>query len=117
VRITTHDPRRSILEGVFARGDRRLGAVVLEAWKRGARLDGWDETYRHDAWQQAFAATGIDPDWYAHRERPFDEILPWDHIGLHMRRGFLEESYDDLFRTLGSSRPGSTGARPLTVIG
>lgn len=114
-RITTHDPRRSILEGVFARGDRRLGAVVYEAWKRGARLDGWDECYRDDIWQAAFAATGIDPDWYAHRERSFDEILPWDHIGLHMRRGYLEESYDGMFPTIGVSKPSAGVSLPIVA--
>ncbi len=105
VRITTHDPRRSILEGVMSRGDRRLGAVILEAWRRGARLDGWDECYRDELWQQAFEATGIKPAFYAQRERRFDEILPWDHIGLHMRRGYLEESYDDMFGRVGVEKP------------
>jgi radical SAM family uncharacterized protein len=113
VRITTHDPRRSILEGVFARGDRRLGKVVYEAWKRGARLDGWDECYRDDIWQAAFATTGVDPAWYAHRERSFDEILPWDHIGLHMRRGYLEESYSGMFETIGADRPAAGVSLPV----
>ncbi|MGE0479995.1 MAG: TIGR03960 family B12-binding radical SAM protein [Phycisphaerae bacterium] len=113
VRITTHDPHRSILEGVFARGDRRLGGVVLEAWRRGARFDGWDETYNDRIWQDAFAASGVDPAFYAHRERSYDEILPWDHIGLHMRRGFLEESYDDMFATIGGSRPAASRALPV----
>ena len=105
VKITTHDPQRSILEGVFARGDRRLGQVVYEAWKRGARFDGWDECYRDELWQEAYMTTGIDPAFYAHRERAFDERLPWDHIGLHMRRGYLEESYEDMFETIHSKKP------------
>lgn len=113
VRITTHDPHRSILEGVFARGDRRLGAVVHAAWKRGARFDGWDETYNDRVWQEAFEACGIDPAFYAHRERGYDEILPWDHIGLHMRRGFLEESYEDMFATIGGARPAVGAALPV----
>lgn len=105
VRVTTHSPERSILEAVFARGDRRLGVVILEAWRRGARFDGWDETFRNDLWQDAYAATGIDPDWYAHRERAFGELLPWDHIGLHMRRGYLEEGYDEMFQTIRVTKP------------
>lgn len=105
VRIVTHDPQRSILEGVFARGDRRLGKVILEAWRRGARFDGWDETYNDTLWQAAFEATGVDPAWYAHRERPLDEILPWDHIGLRIGRPFLESGYEDLFAQIGASRP------------
>lgn len=104
VRITTHDPRRSILEGVFARGDRRLGRVILEAWRRGARFDGWDECYRDELWQQAYAATAIDPAYYAHRERRSDERLPWDHIGLHMSRSYLEKSYEDMFVQVGGRK-------------
>jgi hypothetical protein len=117
VKISMPDPRRSILEGVFARGDRRLGAIVHEAWKRGARLDGWDECYRDEIWQDAFAATGIDPAWYAHRERRYDEILPWEHIGLHMRRGFLEEGYDEMFTTIGVGKPAAGVSRSLPVVG
>jgi radical SAM family uncharacterized protein len=104
VRIRTHDAQRSVLEAVFARGDRRLGPLVYEAWKRGARFDGWDEIFDNSLWQEAYAATGVDPDFYAHRERSFDELLPWDHIGLHMRRAYLEKSYDDVFARLGASR-------------
>ncbi|MEP0847667.1 MAG: TIGR03960 family B12-binding radical SAM protein [Phycisphaerae bacterium] len=105
VTIKTHDPQRAILEAVFARGDRRLGAVIHEAWRRGARFDGWDECYNDAIWQQAYAATGVDPDWYAHRERRFDEALPWDFIGLHMRRSYLEDAYDDVFKKVGAARP------------
>jgi len=105
VRIMMHDPQRSILEAVFARGDRRLGPVIHEAWRRGARFDAWDETYDDRIWQDAFEATGVDPAWYAHRERSFDEILPWDHIGLHMRREYLQKSYDDVFEKVGISKP------------
>lgn len=97
VSIKTHDPRRSVLEAVFARGDRRLCRLVYEAWRRGARFDAWDEVYDDSRWQEAYAATGIDPAWYAHRERGYDEALPWEHVGLHMRRAFLEKSYDDMF--------------------
>jgi len=117
VKITTHDPHRSILEGVFARGDRRLGAVILEAWKRGARFDGWDETYRNDIWVDSFQACRVDPAFYAHRERAADEILPWDHIGLHMSRGYLEKSYEDMFKTIKMDKPSATLSRGLPVIG
>jgi radical SAM family uncharacterized protein len=116
VRIVTHDPERSILEAVFARGDRRLAPVIHEAWKRGARFDGWDETFRNEIWLDAYMATGIDPDWYAHRERRPDELLPWDHIGLHMRRGYLEESYQEMYETIGRARPEAGIARPLPIL-
>ncbi len=87
---------RAILEAVFARGDRRLGAVIHDAWRRGARFEGADEAFQPELWQAAFAATGLDPAFYAHRERPFSELLPWDHIGLRLSREFLEKSYRDL---------------------
>ncbi len=115
VRITTHDPQRSILEAVMARGDRRLGAVIHEAWRRGARFDGWDETFRDELWQQAYAACGVDPAWYAHRERTFDERFPWDHIGQHLKRGFLERGYEDVYARVGVPRP-EAGLRQLPVL-
>ena len=105
VRIVTHDPYRSILEAVFARGDRRVGAVIVEAWRRGARFDGWDETFSPTLWRDSFVATGVDPNFYAHRERSQSELLPWDHIGLHMSRAYLEKSYDDLFVQIGKAKP------------
>lgn len=115
VKITTHDPQRSILEGVFARGDRRLGQVVYEAWKRGARFDGWDECYRDQIWQDAYMATGIDPAFYAHRERSYDERLPWDHIGLHMSTEYLEKSYDDMFKQVGVAKPATGISLPVVA--
>lgn len=102
VRIHMHRPDRSVLEGVLARGDRRLGAVVHEAWRRGARFDGWDETFKPELWQEAFAAAGVDPAFYAHRERSVDELLPWDHIGQHLTRAHLVRSHADLRTDRGS---------------
>ncbi|MCH8805619.1 MAG: TIGR03960 family B12-binding radical SAM protein [Planctomycetes bacterium] len=112
--VKMHDPQRSILEGVFSRGDRRLGPVVYEAWKRGARLDGWDETFDNRIWMDAYEATGVDPDFYAHRERSYDELLPWDHIGLRIGRAYLEKSYDDVFEQINVER-GVAGA-PLPAV-
>lgn len=111
VEIKTHDPRRSILEGVFARGDRRLATAIVEAWKRGARHDGWDEAFDYRVWRDAWSASGIDPDWYAHRERPLTERLPWEHIGLHLSRGFLEDGYRDVFEQVSVPLP-RTLAKP-----
>ena len=70
------------LEAVFARGDRRLGKVIFEAWKRGAKFDGWQEFFNFTLWSESFTATGIDPRFYANRERSMEEILPWDFIRL-----------------------------------
>ncbi len=105
VRISTHHPERSILEGVFARGDRRLGKVIYEAWRRGARLDGWDECFDNRIWLDAYEATGVDPDFYAHRERGYDEVLPWDHIASGPKRDYLERQYDDVFTKINVARP------------
>lgn len=115
VKIKTHEPEQSVLEAVFARGDRRLGAVVRAAFRRGARLDGWRECFDQRIWDDAFAATGVDPAFYAHRERRFDELLPWDHISLHMQRGFLEKGYDDLFAKIAGEKP-APGIQPLPVV-
>ena len=75
-----HDAPTSRLEGVFARGDRRLGKTLLEAWRNGARFDGWSEHFRADIWDAAFAASGIDADFYTVRQRAADEIMPWNHL-------------------------------------
>lgn len=96
VRIKTHKVERSILEAVLSRGDRRLGRVIEAAYRLGARMDGWDECFRYDLWQKAFEQTGVDPAFYAHRERSATEILPWDHICGGPDRTYLRQQYDDL---------------------
>ena len=75
-----HNAERSFLEGVFSRGDRRLGPVLLAAYRKGCKLDSWDEMFRFDLWKQAFAECGVDPAFYATRERAAGEILPWSFI-------------------------------------
>lgn len=84
-----HAPDLSRLEAVFARGDRRVGAVIADAVARGARLDGWDEHFSYQAWLDAFAAQGIDPDFYTVRGYGEAEVLPWDTIDVGVRKGFL----------------------------
>jgi radical SAM family uncharacterized protein/radical SAM-linked protein len=82
------DAPLSVLEGVFARGDRRLGAVLLKAREIGCRFDGWGEHFSFKKWQDAFAAVGIDPLFY-HRRRDLAEILPWDHLDCGVSKEFL----------------------------
>ncbi|HUW57554.1 MAG TPA: TIGR03960 family B12-binding radical SAM protein [Planctomycetota bacterium] len=82
IRLKFHDIRRSLLEAAFSRGDRRLGKVLLEAYRRGARLDAWDEHFRADVWDDAFKACDIDPLDYSHRRRAEEEVLPWSHIDV-----------------------------------
>lgn len=84
-----HEPDLSRLEAVFARGDRRVGAVIEEAVRRGARLDGWDEYFSYQTWLDAFAACGIDPDFYTVRGYSEDEVLPWDVIDVGVSGKFL----------------------------
>lgn len=84
-----HEPEQTVLEGVFARGDRALAPALLEAWRRGARFDGWSETFSYELWMDAFDRTGIDPARYAHRLRVKDEGLPWDHIATGVSKNFL----------------------------
>jgi len=84
-----HEPEVSILEGVFARGDRRLSAVLERAFRLGCRFDGWSECFDYGKWLQAFSDTGIDPGWYAHRRYGYDDILPWDHIEAGIEKKFL----------------------------
>lgn len=86
-----HSPELSRLEAVFARGDRRLGQVIEWAVMHGAKLDGWDEYFRNDIWQDAFAACGISPDYYTLRGFGEDEILPWDIIDVGVRKDFLKK--------------------------
>ena len=84
-----HEPNLSRLEAVMARGDRRLGAVIEEAVKNGARLDGWDEYFRYDIWLDAFKTCGIDPEFYTTRGFGEDEMLPWDSIDVGVSKKFL----------------------------
>ncbi len=90
VLLSWHDPKISFLEAVLARGDRRLGAVIYTAWKKGCRLDTWSEFFDFTRWQQAFAECGIDPAFYAHRERDTGEVLPWSHISSGVSSAFLK---------------------------
>ncbi len=113
IRIKTHNVERSILEAVFARGDRRLADVIEHAYKAGARFDGWDECFKPEIWSQAFEATGIDPAWYAHRERSYDEIFPWAHLHGGPPDEYLARQYDEVFTQMGLPKPQPVGS-PLS---
>lgn len=81
--------RVSIMEAVLARGDRRLGAVIYDAWRGGCKFDSWDEHYKYDVWMEAMAKNGLDTDFYACRHRDFDELFPWDHLDYFVDKSFL----------------------------
>ena len=89
VTFNWHDPEVSLLEACFARGDRRLSEVLYEAWRLGCLLDGWTEQFRYELWVKAFENCGIDPAFYANRERSRDELLPWDFIDTGVTKEFL----------------------------
>lgn len=89
ISLSWHDAETSYLEAVLARGDRRLGAVLEEAFRRGFNLDAWSEHFDFDAWLDCFKAAGLDPDFYACRRRPYEEIFPWDHLDYGVTKEFL----------------------------
>ena len=90
IRIKFSKPERSILEGVFARGDRRLGKVILQAWQDGCRFDAWDDFFDYDKWVSAFEKTGLNEKPYLYRERGECEVLPWDHVSSGIIKEFLQ---------------------------
>jgi len=91
IRFSWHDPRTTLLEAALSRGDRRLGQVIHRAWQLGARFDAWDELFDERLWWRAFAEVGLDPNFYARRERSLDEVLPWDHIDVGVKEFLMAE--------------------------
>lgn len=89
VSVSRHVPWTSFLEGVFARGDRRLCDVIETAWRKGCKFDSWEEHLDRDKWMDSFAENGIDPFFYTARKRSFDEVLPWDHMDYGVTKKFL----------------------------
>ncbi len=89
IRYNYHDRKMSHFEAIIARGDRKVGAAIYQAWKNGAKFDGWDNYFSYDTWMTAFETCGIDTDFYATRERSYDEILPWDFIDCGVTKEHL----------------------------
>ncbi len=90
IKVSYHETPTSLLEGVLARGDRRLCNVLYSAFKKGCKFDSWDDKFNFDAWMSAFEENGIDPHFYTQRRRDFSELLPWDHLDYGVSRKFLE---------------------------
>ena len=88
-----HEADATVLEGVFARGDRRVSKALLEAYRLGCIYDSWGEHFRYDLWMQAFANTGVDIAFYNLRERDLDEVLPWDFINIGVSKEFLKREW------------------------
>ncbi len=89
IKYNWHDPELSQLEAVFARGDRRVGKVLFEAFRKGCKFDSWGEHFKFDIWIEAFNECGVEPGFYANRKREFEEILPWDHIDIGVSKEHL----------------------------
>ena len=92
-RLSWQEPKVSLLEAALSRGDRRLGKVIYLAWKLGSTFDAWDERFDYQKWLRAFDENGLEPDFYARRERPLDELLPWAHIDVGVTSAFLKREY------------------------
>lgn len=89
IKVSWHEFRISQLEGVLARGDRKLSDVIYEAWKNGSRFDSWSDRFKWECWEAAFEKYGIAPEFYASRRRDYDEIMPWDHLNYMVDKSFL----------------------------
>ncbi len=89
IKYNWHEADVSVLEGIMARGDRKINQVILKAYEMGCVYDAWSEYYKNDVWMQAFEACGVDPDFYTVRERSEDEIFPWDILDCGVSKEFL----------------------------
>ena len=93
LKLNWTEPESTMVEAWLSRGDRRMSDVIYNAWQRGAKFDAWKDHFNYDIWMQAFADVGLDPDFYSQRERPIDEVFPWEHIDTTVRKKFLIEDY------------------------
>ena len=93
LKLTWTDPHETLLEALLSRGDRRIAEVVQRAWEMGARFDAWREHFDFQRWQTACDQTGIDLHFYIHRQRQEDEVFPWEHIDIAVKKTFLLEDY------------------------
>ena len=93
LRLRWNNPKESIFEGYLSRGDRRMANVVELAWQKGAKFDAWMEHFDEDAWHEAMAEIGLDPEFFTHRKRTIDEVFPWEHIDVAVTKKFLTQDY------------------------
>ena len=99
ISLSWHDADVSFLEGVLARGDRRLGPVIEGAWRRGCKLDSWSQYFSLAAWIEALEEAGLDPAFYANRRRSFEEVFPWDHLDYGVTKGFLMRENEKAYQS------------------
>jgi radical SAM family uncharacterized protein len=101
VQLKWHDPKATLIEGIASRADRRVGPVIEEVWRRGGRFQEWSEHFDHDLWLDAMANHGLSVDWYVHRHRHEDEVLPWDHLSAGLHKDFLWQDWRDALDEVG----------------
>src|SRR6478735_9063765 len=101
VNMKWHDPKATQIEGLASRGDRRLGPVIEEVWRRGGTFQEWSEKFDLDLWVEAMANHGLSLDWYVHRHRTEQEILPWEHLSAGLHKDFLWQDWRDALAEVG----------------
>jgi radical SAM family uncharacterized protein len=101
VQLKWHDPKATLIEGLASRGDRRLGPVIEQVWRRGGVFQEWSEHFNLALWEEAMADHGLSTDWYVHRHRTEDEVLPWDHISAGLHKDFLWQDWRDALAEVG----------------
>lgn len=94
-----HDPQTSYIEATLSRGDRRMGSVIENVWRAGGRLEAWSDYFSFERWMKAFADAGVDPTFYAHREREKDEVMPWDIVDVGVRRAHLWHEREQAYKS------------------
>jgi radical SAM superfamily enzyme YgiQ (UPF0313 family) len=92
INFSWNEEELSLLESIFSRGDRRLSKVLISAWQKGARFDGWGDFFDYELWLESFKENNLDPDFYL-RRRDLDETLPWEHIDMGLNPNFLKNEY------------------------
>jgi radical SAM superfamily enzyme YgiQ (UPF0313 family) len=101
VQLKWHDPKATLIEGIMSRGDRRLGPVIEDVWRRGGVFQEWSEHFNHDLWVESMARHGLSVEWYVYRHRTEDEALPWDHLSAGLHRDFLWQDWRDALEHVG----------------
>ncbi len=101
VQMKWHDPKASLAEGIASRGDRRIGRVIYDVWQQGGTFQEWSEHFEYQRWVQAMERHNLSVDWYVHRHRTQDEVLPWDHLSAGLHKDFLWQDWRDALNELG----------------
>ena len=109
-----HEAKLSFVEAIFAKGDRRLGKALYRAWEKGCKFDGWSQHFKYETWLEAIRETGLDPEWYAYRTLNYEDILPWEHIDIGVKKQFLSKEHQ---KALEIATTGDCRFKHCTVCG